>query len=200
MQPFPILPNLEDVQYIYIYIHIHTYTCIYMYVYIYICICMYVCIYINTYIYIYIYIASPNLILLITMGEPSNASILNSGSLTYLFAYSQADESKFSTRESFGEMLEESLMQGPVLLSFTILLVPFRSTRMMTFTINVYLSWQYTKNSCNSKTKLQKNIVPKLASVKNIFSIGLHTTLTEKQLTEKTINQGFWQLPLKKQS
>ena len=152
------------------------------------------------YIYTYIYIASPNLILLITMGEPSNASILNSGSLTYLFAYSQADESKFSTRESFGEMLEESLMQGPVLLSFTILLVPFRSTRMMTFTINVYLSWQYTKNSCNSKTKLQKNIVPKLASVKNIFSIGLHTTVTEKQLTKKTINQGFWQLPLKKQS
>ena len=115
-----------------------------MYVYIYICICMYVCMYvcmyIYKYIYIYIYIASPNLILLITMGEPSNASILNSGSLTYLFAYSQADESKFSTRESFGEMLEESLMQGPVLLSFTILLVPFRSTRMMTFTINVYLS------------------------------------------------------------
>ena len=111
---------------------------IYMYVYIYIYMYMYVCMYV--YIYTYIYIASPNLILLITMGEPSNASILNSGSLTYLFAYSQADESKFSTRESFGEMLEESLMQGPVLLSFTILLVPFRSTRMMTFTINVYLS------------------------------------------------------------
>ena len=200
MQPFPILPNLEDVQYIYIYIytyiHIHVYICMYIYIYMY----MYVCMYIYKYIYIYIYIASPSLILLITMGEPSNASILNSGSLTYLFAYSQADESKFSTRESFGEMLEESLMQGPVLLSFTVSLVPFRSTRMMTFTINVYLSWQYTKNSCNSKTKLQKNIVPKLASVKNIFSIGLHTTLTEKQLTEKTINQGFWQLPLKKQS
>ena len=111
-----------------------------MYVYIYVYVCMYIYIHTYIYIYIYIYIASPNLILLITMGEPSNASILNSGSLTYLFAYSQADESKFSTRESFGEMLEESLMQGPVLLSFTILLVPFRSTRIMTFTINVYLS------------------------------------------------------------
>ena len=44
------------------------------------------------------------------MGEPSNLSTaaMNPGASRrqYLGTYSQADESKFSTRESFGKMLE----------------------------------------------------------------------------------------------
>ena len=44
------------------------------------------------------------------MGEPSNPSTAamnhRAGRQQYLATYSQADESKFSTRESFGKMLE----------------------------------------------------------------------------------------------
>ena len=59
---------------------------------------------------LYSYIASSNHILVITMGEPPNPSTaaMNScvGRRKFLVSYSQADEYKFSTRESFGIMLE----------------------------------------------------------------------------------------------
>ena len=47
------------------------------------------------------------------MREPSNVSTAarnpNVGHRQYLVTYSQADESKFSTREEFGEMLEAEI-------------------------------------------------------------------------------------------
>ena len=50
------------------------------------------------------------------MGEPSNISIaaINShvSRRQYLVSFSQADESKFSTRESFGEVLEAVFNEG----------------------------------------------------------------------------------------
>ena len=50
------------------------------------------------------------------MGEPSNVStaVMNPGvgRRQYLVTYSQADESKFSTRESFGKMLEAEFNAG----------------------------------------------------------------------------------------
>ena len=58
------------------------------------------------------------------------------GRQQYLVTYSRPDESKFSTRESFGKMIETEL-QALVLLKWTIGLVPDRSTRMMAFTIIV---------------------------------------------------------------
>ena len=78
----------------------------------------------------YTHITSSNHILVITMGEPSNLSIATMnprvGSRKYLVTYFQVDESKFSTRESFGKMLEAEFGLG---------LVPERSTRMIAFTI-----------------------------------------------------------------
>ena len=54
---------------------------------------------------VYTYIASSTHILVITMGEPSNFSTAEmnprAGRRQYLVTYSQADESTFSTRESF---------------------------------------------------------------------------------------------------
>ena len=59
---------------------------------------------------------SSNHILVITMGEPSNLSTVamnpRVGRRQYLVTYSQADESKFSTRESFGKMLEAEFNAG----------------------------------------------------------------------------------------
>ena len=50
------------------------------------------------------------------MGEPSNVSTaaMNpcAGRQQYLVTYSQADESKFSTWESFGKMLEAEFNAG----------------------------------------------------------------------------------------
>ena len=60
--------------------------------------------------------ASSNHILLIMMDEPSNVSgaAMNPrvGRRQYLVSYSQADESKFFTRESFGKMLETEFNAG----------------------------------------------------------------------------------------
>ena len=65
---------------------------------------------------VYTNIRSSNLILVITIGEPSDlgtaAMNLRVGCRQYLVTYSQADESKFSTRESFGKMLEAEFNAG----------------------------------------------------------------------------------------
>ena len=59
---------------------------------------------------VYKYIASSNNILVIRMGESSNVTTTamnpRVGRRQYLVTYSQPDEFKFSSRESFGEMLE----------------------------------------------------------------------------------------------
>ena len=66
--------------------------------------------------WVYAYIASSNHILVITMGEASNVSTaainLHVDCRQYLFTYSQADESKFSTQESFEEMLYADFNAG----------------------------------------------------------------------------------------
>ena len=60
--------------------------------------------------------ASSNHILLIITDEPSNVSgaAMNPrvGRRQYLVTYSEADESKFFTRESFGKMLEAEFNAG----------------------------------------------------------------------------------------
>ena len=65
---------------------------------------------------VYTNIRSSNLILVITIGEPSDlgTAAMNPrvGRRQYLVTYSQADESKFSTRESFGKMLEAGFNAG----------------------------------------------------------------------------------------
>ena len=57
---------------------------------------------------VHTYIASSNHILVITVGEPSNVSAAAMNPRVsrqqYLVIYPQPDESKFSTRESFGKM------------------------------------------------------------------------------------------------
>ena len=57
---------------------------------------------------VHTYIASSNHILVITVGEPSNVSAAAMNPCLsrqqYLVIYYQPDESKFSTRESFGKM------------------------------------------------------------------------------------------------
>ena len=63
----------------------------------------------------YTYIGTSNHILVITMGEPSNVSAAINPRVCcqqYLVFYSQADESKFSTSESFGVMLKANLNAG----------------------------------------------------------------------------------------
>ena len=66
--------------------------------------------------WVYAYIASSNHILVITMGEASNVSTaainLRVDCRQYLVTYSQADESKFSTQESFEEMLYADFNAG----------------------------------------------------------------------------------------
>ena len=53
----------------------------------------------------------------------------------YLATYSQVDESKFSTWENFGKMLEAEFNAGTSVVKWTIRLVSESSIRMMTFTI-----------------------------------------------------------------
>ena len=53
----------------------------------------------------------------------------------YLITYTQADESKFSTRERFGKMLEAAFNGDTNLVKGTIAFVPEKRTKMMTFTI-----------------------------------------------------------------
>ena len=69
------------------------------------------------------------------MVEPSNFSTAavnpRVGRRQYLVTYSQADESKFFTQESFGVCWRQSFMLAPVFLKWTIGLVPEMSTRMM---------------------------------------------------------------------
>ena len=73
------------------------------------------------------------------MGEPPNLSTAAMnfcvGRRKFLVSYSQADEYKFSTRESFGIMLEVEFNARTMLLKRNIDLVSERSTRMMAPTI-----------------------------------------------------------------
>ena len=57
------------------------------------------------------------------------------GRRQYLATYSQVDESKFSTWENFGKMLEAEFNAGTSVVKWTIRLVSESSIRMMTFTI-----------------------------------------------------------------
>ena len=57
------------------------------------------------------------------------------GRRQYLATYSQVDESKFSTWENFGKMLEAEFNAGTSIVKWTIRLVSESSIRMMTFTI-----------------------------------------------------------------
>ena len=65
---------------------------------------------------VYTHIAFSNHILVITTGEPSNLSNATMNPRVdrrqYLVTYSQADESKFFTRKSFGKMLEAEFNAG----------------------------------------------------------------------------------------
>ena len=110
--------NLQDLQVVYTYIY--TYIYIYRYIYIY-------CIFNSIFI------------LVITAAEPSNltAAAMNPdvGRRQYLATYSQADESKFSTWENLGKMLEAEFNAGTSIVKWTIRLVSESSIRMMTFTI-----------------------------------------------------------------
>ena len=65
---------------------------------------------------VYTHIASSNHILVIKVGEQPTLStaIMNRlvGRPQYLATYSQVDESKFSTRESIGKMLQAEFNAG----------------------------------------------------------------------------------------
>ena len=88
--------------------------------------------------WVYAYIASSNHILVITMGEASNVSTaainLRVDCRQYLVTYSQADESKFSTQESFEEMLYADFNAGISVVTVDYWASPERSTRIMSFT------------------------------------------------------------------
>ena len=65
---------------------------------------------------VYTHIAFSNHILVITIGEPSNLSNATMNPRVdrrqYLVTYSQADESKFFNRKSFGKMIEAEFNAG----------------------------------------------------------------------------------------
>ena len=65
---------------------------------------------------VYTHTASSNHILVITIGEPSNLSTATMNPRIdrrqYLVTYSEADESTFFTRKSFGKMLEAEFKAG----------------------------------------------------------------------------------------
>ena len=109
--------NLQDLQVVYTYIY--TYIYIYRYIYIY-------CIFNSIFI------------LVITAAEPSNLSTAamnpDVGRWQYLATYSQVDESKFSTPQSFGKMLKAEFNAGTSVAKWTIGFVSESSIRMMTFT------------------------------------------------------------------
>ena len=89
---------------------------------------------------VYTHIASSNHILVIAIDEPSKLSsaIMNPrvGGWQYLVTYSQAHDSKFSTEESFGKMLEAGSNPAIKLLKWTIRLVPERSISWLSLSLH----------------------------------------------------------------
>ena len=92
------------------------------------------------------------------MGEPSNVSTaaMNpcAGRQQYLVTYSQADESKFSTWESFGKMLEAEFNAGTGVAKLDYWACFRGSTRMMTFGIIARWSWQAENKWLSVKNKI----------------------------------------------
>ena len=118
------------------------------------------------------------------MGEPSNLSTAamnpRVGRQQYLVTYSQADESKFSTRESFGKVLQEEFNAGTSVVKVDYWAYAREEHQNDGFHYRCALKLTGCKKWLSVKNRLQKNTLFKSIFVTNIISICLHAGMSIK--------------------
>ena len=138
----------------------------------------------NWYVYIYIYIFTMYGIYIITIGKPSNVSTASMnpcvGHWQYLVSFSQADESKFFIRESFGKMLKAKFNVGTCVVKVDYWACFREEHQNGGFYYHCTLKLTNAQSGCQSKIKFQKNMVFALILATNIISFCLHSDMSVK--------------------
>ena len=118
------------------------------------------------------------------MGEPSNLSPAamspRLGRQQYLVTYSQADESKSSTRESFGKVLQEEFNAGTSVAKVSYCAYAREEHQNDGFNYRCALTLTGCKKWLSVKNRIAEKHGIQVYFLTNIISICLHTGMSVK--------------------